>query len=55
MTKQDYIDITYSILKNDWDENPSIQFKEYSISQFQGTAFDSRVYAGGRGAIPGEG
>lgn len=41
MTKQDYIDITYSILKNDWDENPSIQFKEYSISQFQGTAFDS--------------
>lgn len=41
MENGDYINIASSILRNDWDENSIITYEQYTISQFQGTAFDS--------------
>lgn len=41
MTQNEYREIASAILKNDWDEKSNIQTGKFSISQFQGTAFDS--------------
>lgn len=41
MTQTEYGEIASAIFKNDWDERSTIQTGKYSISQFQGTAFDS--------------
>lgn len=41
MNQQDLIKIACLIEKNDWDENPVLQHENYSISQFEGTAFGS--------------
>lgn len=41
MTQNEYNEIASSILKNDWEEKSVIQIGKFSISQFQGTAFDS--------------
>jgi NAD-dependent dihydropyrimidine dehydrogenase PreA subunit len=41
MTQNEYREIASAILKNDWDETSNIQAGKFSISQFQGTAFDS--------------
>lgn len=41
MTRAEYIKIADAIARNNWDEQPTIQYERYTISQFQGTAFDS--------------
>ena len=41
MIKAEYVEIASAIENNDWDEQSSIQTRKFSISQFQGTAFDS--------------
>ncbi len=41
LAKQDYLDIANTILKSDWDECEQIKCGRFTISQFQGTAFDS--------------
>lgn len=41
MTRAEYIKIADAIARNNWDEQPTIHYERYTISQFQGTAFDS--------------
>lgn len=41
MIKAEYVEIADAIDNNDWDEQSTIQTGKFSISQFQGTAFDS--------------
>ncbi len=41
MTQDQYQEIASAIFENDWDEKSTIQAGKFSISQFQGTAFDS--------------
>ncbi len=41
MTKAECFKIANAIARNNWDEQPTIQYDKYTISQFQGTAFVS--------------
>ena len=41
MTQEEYMSIVKAIQQNDWDEVSTIHCGRYTISQFQGTAFDS--------------
>ena len=41
MTKAEYTDLANLIVQNNWSQTPRIQHGKYTISQIQGTAFDS--------------
>lgn len=41
MTKDEYTDLANLIVQNNWDQTPRIQQRKYTLSQIQGTAFDS--------------
>lgn len=41
MLEKEYIEIASAIFHNDWDELTTIESGKFTISQFQGTAFDS--------------
>ena len=41
MTQQEYSGIANAIIGNDWEDTPILQYKKFTISQFEGTAFDS--------------
>lgn len=40
-TKEELVELAAVIASNDWDEKSMVQYKNWSITQFQGTAFDS--------------